>query len=206
MQRNIILGFLVLVVGCVVVYLFFMGDTNRITNYPPKNTTIVAFGDSLVFGQGATEGNDFVTRLGEMLGRDIINFGVSGNTTAQGLARLDDVLEEDPGIVIVLLGGNDFLRRIPLETTRNNLTTILEGLRANGSVVMLLGVRGNLLGDSAHTMYEELSKTYGTVYVPDVLDGLLLKPEFMSDGIHPNDAGYKLIAERLAHIFEEYDL
>lgn len=206
MGKNSILGLLLVLMSCGVWYLFSMRDTSHISNYPPKNETIVAFGDSLVFGQGATTGADFVSRLGAILGRDIINLGVSGDTTERGLSRLEEVLEKDPGTVIVLLGGNDFLRRIPLETTRSNLATIIEALKANGSVVVLLGVRGNLLGDSADAMYEELSKTYGTVYVPDVLDGLLLKPELMSDGIHPNDAGYKHIAERLARVFEEYNL
>ncbi len=187
-------------------YLFFRSDTNRVTNYPPKNATIVAFGDSLVSGYGATPGNDFVSILSRTIKRDIMNQGVSGNTTADGLLRVEEVFEVDPGIVILLLGGNDFLKRVPEPTTRANLSALIEQLTKGGAVVVLLGVRGGVFGDSSEVLFEELSEQYGTIYVPDVLDGLFLKPEFMFDGIHPNDAGYARIAERLRTVFEEYDL
>lgn len=206
MNKRVIFGLLVFLACILGVYLLIATDTDRITNYPPKNKTIVAFGDSLVFGYGATKGNDFVSKLGTLLNREIINHGVSGDTTADGLVRLEDVMEEDPGLVIVLLGGNDFLRRLPLETTRSNLATIIEKLSSHGAVVVLLGVRGGIFNTASDEMYSELSEEYGTIYISDVLDGILLKPERMFDGIHPNDVGYALIAERLATIFQEYDL
>lgn len=185
---------------------YFFSSQGDITNYPPKNQTIVAFGDSLVFGQGATEGKDFVTLLSAKLGRVIINLGVSGNTTADGLLRAHEVLEEDPGVVILLLGGNDYLRKIPEAETRQNLGMLIETFQRNGSVVVLLGVRGGILQDGRGGMYEDLSKKYGTVYVSDVLDGVFLKPELMSDGIHPNDKGYAIIAERLFEVFKDEEL
>ena len=97
------LGFAILVLAPIAYFLFRDGS---ITNYPPKNQTIVAFGDSLVEGVGATPGNDFVSLVERTLRVDIINKGKSGDTTAHGLARIDEVLVEDPGIVILLLGGN----------------------------------------------------------------------------------------------------
>jgi len=204
MQKQVLIG-----LGIIVAILgtwFFLFDGGVITNYPPKNEKIVAFGDSLVFGVGATEGNDFVSVLERSIGRDIINLGVSGDTTEDGLDRLREVLEEDPGTVLLLLGGNDYLRRIPKEKTRENLETLIEAFISNGSVVVLLGVRGGILIDGREEIYKELSKEYKTVYVEDVLSGIFLNPELMFDSIHPNDVGYAIIAERLVRVFTENEL
>jgi lysophospholipase L1-like esterase len=186
---------------------YFMNHTKRaITNYPPKNQIIVAFGDSLVAGQGATPGNDFISELTRKLGRPIINLGVPGNTTADGVARIGDAEKQNPGIVLLLLGGNDSLRRIDVETTRSNLATLITRFQSKGAVVVLLGVRGGLIRDGREGMYKELANEYGTIYVPDILDGIFLKPELMYDAIHPNDAGYAIIADRLYGVFKEYGL
>ena len=188
-------------VGGVVIFLaglYFFWPEAAITNYPSDGTTVVAFGDSLVEGVGATEGNDFVSLVSQEIGEPIINLGVSGNTTELGLARLDEVLAKNPKIVILLLGGNDFIRRIPRATTESNLKVMIERIQAQGAIVLLLGVRGGILRDGFDAMYEDLSETYSTAYVPDVLDGLFGDSTLMADGIHPNDAGYKIIAERVA--------
>lgn len=199
------ISLVVFVVGCVLVFLFWRGeDTPR--NYPPKNDRIVAFGDSLIVGYGATAGNDFVAVLGKKLGRNIVNMGVNGNTTADGLKRLDEVREQDPGVVLVLLGGNDTLRRVSQTETEANLDTIIRTLSDDGAIVVLLGVRGGIIGSERAEMYERLYQKYETLYVEDVLDGIILKPELMFDNIHPNDAGYARIAERVFQVFQEHSL
>lgn len=174
---------------------FFSND--EITNYPPKNHTIVAFGDSLVEGVGATSGNDFPSLVGGLAGVPIINEGKSGDTTEAGLLRIQTVLDKEPGIVILLLGGNDVLRRIPKEQTFKNLSSIIEQLQGHGAVVILLGVKGGLLGDGYEEDYLKLSEKYHTLYVSNVLSGLITRPEYMYDSIHPNDKGYAIIAERV---------
>ncbi len=180
---------------------FFYSGSAPITNYPSEGITVVAFGDSLVEGVGATQRGGFVTLLSQKLraekGSDIINLGKAGDTTESALARIDTVIATDPKIVLVLLGGNDYLRRVPQETTRKNLATIIEKIQSRGAVVVLLGVRGGILKDNFSDMYESLSEEYGTAYVSDVLDGLMGKKGFMSDQIHPSDAGYARIAERV---------
>ena len=177
---------------------FFKDDSlNYVTNYPPEGNTIVAFGDSLVLGIGATEGNDFVSVLSRNIGLPIENLGVGGNTTDQGLDRIDDVLERDPDIVLLLLGGNDYLRKIPREMTLANLESMIVKLHEGGSIVVLLGVRGGVLRDNLKKDFENLAKEHNTAYVPNVLEGLIGKPEFMSDTIHPNDKGYALIAAKI---------
>ncbi len=177
---------------------YFLFKSPNIKNYPPKNSTIVAFGDSLVLGVGSTESNDFVSLLSKKTGRPIVNLGVSGNTTAQGLERIDEVISKDPGTVIVVLGGNDYLRKLPQEETFNNLRKIITTLQSKGIMVVLLGVRGGLLVDKFNSDFKSLAKETGVVFVPNVLDGLIGDSRYMtSDGIHPNDLGYQKIAEKV---------
>ncbi len=185
---------------------FFAFPRHTITNHPPKNSTIIAFGDSLIEGYGAGVGQDLVSELSRKIGRPIENFGVSGNTSADGLIRIEKALEKNPGTVLLLLGGNDTLRRVPEEITRDNMAQIITLFQERGAVVVLLGVRGGIIGNRRANMYEELSKEYATIYLPDVLNGVLLKPELMYDGIHPNEKGYAVIAERIEKLFSEYNL
>jgi lysophospholipase L1-like esterase len=180
------------------IYFFFFKDKKiDIKNYPSSGTEIIAFGDSLVEGVGSTPNKDFVSILSQKIGKNIINLGVSGDTTEDGLKRISEIEKYNPKIVILLLGGNDALRRIPKEKTFNNLGLIIQNIQSKGSVVLLLGVKGTLLGDRYKSEFEKISKKYKTAYVPNVLDDLFGNPKFMSDGIHPNDAGYKIIAEKI---------
>ncbi|MES3030858.1 MAG: GDSL-type esterase/lipase family protein [Patescibacteria group bacterium] len=183
---------------------FFLHSNQDIINYPPKNNTVVAFGDSLVKGVGATEGNDFITLLSDKINTPILNLGVSGETSLQGLSRVDSVIAENPGTVILLFGGNDYLRKVPQAETFVNLREIIMKLQSSGAMIVLLGVRGGLLNDRFDTDFERLAKEMKTLYVPDVLDGLITHQEFMSDTIHPNDAGYARIAEKVYEVMEDY--
>jgi acyl-CoA thioesterase I len=184
-------------------YLFSKDNNVVIVNYPPKNEVIVAFGDSLVEGVGASPQDNFVALLSKELGKPIINLGKSGDTTKSALARLDEIKKHDPGIVMVLLGGNDALRRVPKTETKENLSAIIEELQNAGAIVILLGVQSGIFGDSYDEMFEELSRKSGTAYVSNVLQGLIGKPEFMYDTIHPNGKGYARIAERVLPVIKE---
>lgn len=179
------------------------GGKADIANYPPKEGPIVAFGDSLVEGVGATRGGDLASVLSNMIGEPIENLGVSGNTTEDALARIDEVLELEPRITILLLGGNDFLRKIPREETFANLRRIVGELQRSGSIVLILGVRSNALVDNAAELYEDLADETGSAYVPDVLKGLFADSRYMSDAIHPNTQGYARIAERVYPVLKD---
>lgn len=167
------------------------------TNYPPRDGPIVAFGDSLVAGVGVSEDKNFVSLVSARLGEDIINLGVSGNTTADALARIDEVVALHPRIVLVLLGGNDYLRRIPTAQTFRNLSDIVDRLQQDGALVVLLGVRGGLLADNFAPEFKKLAQQKHTPLIPNVLDGLIGHEERMFDNIHPNEAGHAIIAERV---------
>jgi acyl-CoA thioesterase I len=165
---------------------------------PTSGRTIIAFGDSLVEGRGATPGRDFVSLLARRLGTRIVNAGRSGDTTAAALARLDsDVIARDPKVVIVLLGGNDYLRQVPTEQTFANLEKIVDRIRRRGAAVILVGVSVGLLSDPYASEYTAVARRHAAGFVPDILDGILGNNDLMSDSIHPNDRGYAIMAERL---------
>ncbi len=176
---------------------FLFGSEDTFVNYPPHEGPIVAFGDSLVKGVGAPEGQDFVSLLSVKIGEPVINLGVPGDTTADGLVRLGEVTDLEPRIVIVLLGGNDYLKKIPKAETFTNLKSIVTTLQSDGILVVLLGIRGGLLNDRFEEDFEQLAEETGSVYVPNVLDGIFGKSALMSDTVHPNSEGYKIIGDKV---------
>lgn len=197
-----ILGVLLL---CGLAYFLFQNET-QIINYPPKEGPVVAFGDSLIRGVGSQETEGFVLTLSSKIGEPIINMGIPGNTTADGLARVDAVLENSPRIVLVLLGGNDRLRQIPTEQTLANMRLIISKIQESGAIVVVLGVRGNLLSGRFDEELENIADEMGAVFVPNVLDGIFGNEQLMFDTIHPNREGYALIAEKVYGILEEAGL
>lgn len=190
------------------IFFFSTGGKAEITNFPPKKGNVIAFGDSLVSGVGSEYKKNFVSLLSEKLNTPIINKGVIGDTTRSALIRLEkDVLNEDPSIVFILLGGNDFLRQYDSDETFKNLEIIINRIQEKGAIVVLLGVQNSIIRNKAGKRYKKLSKEYGTVYVPNVLDGLIGHSEYMSDAIHPNDIGYKIISEKIyPHIIDLFSM
>lgn len=174
------------------------GKTADYANFPPPaRGHWVAFGDSLTAGVGASEGQDYPTLLGQRLGLKIHNLGVSGNTTADGLARLDEALQAAPRVVLLCLGGNDSLRSVPGEQTFANLAAMIDRCHQSGTFVVLLGVRSAGLTDKHAKRFAQLAKDKRVLLVPNILDGILFDPRLMADPIHPNDQGYAKIVERL---------
>lgn len=176
-------------------------DTPVVKNAPSKpkeQLRIIAVGDSLVAGYGATAGHNFVSLLSRRIGIPITNHGVSGDTSGQVLERIGEALEGKPDVVILLVGGNDALQKIPKEKTFQNIATIIEAAQGEGSAVVLIGVQGGIIGDKYQDQFDELAEKYQTAYVPDILDGLIGDSRYMSDYIHPNDKGYEKIAEKIA--------
>lgn len=195
MLRNILL--LILVIAIAGVVYVFVRRPPDIRNYPPKDGPIVAFGDSLIYGTGSTVQGGFVAMLSNLTKEPIENYGVPGDTTRQGLDRLNEVLRRNPRLAIVLLGGNDFLDHVDKATTFANLRKIVTDLQANGAVVIILGIRGGVINDPFADSFAALAKETRSAYVPNVLAGLLGEDKLMSDPIHPNDEGYKLIAKKV---------
>jgi acyl-CoA thioesterase-1 len=167
---------------------------------------IVAFGDSLTAGFGAEPGKsfpDFLQKDLDAAGLEwhVVNAGVSGNTTTDGLARLDAILAYKPRVTIVEFGGNDGLRGLPIETTRANLEQIVQMLQGAGSRVVLAGMTlppnyGPDYIQSFEGIYRDLAVKYKVTRIPFLLDGVAIHPELMQqDGIHPTAQGNEIVAK-----------
>ena len=199
-SRRAIVG----VVGALLVAFWFLLDRSPRAAKPTAGATVVAFGDSLVEGRGATPGHDFVSLLAQRLSVPIVNAGRSGDTATAALSRLDaSVLSRNPRVVIVLLGGNDFLRRVPEPETFRSLATIVERIRQRGAAVVLVGVSVGLITDPYASEYEALARRTSSGLVPDILDDIIGHADRMSDSIHPNDQGYEMIADRIEPVVRD---
>lgn len=173
-----------------------------VPNLDSPGKTIVVLGDSIAYGVGSLSGEAYPDLLAARLGtEEVVNAGVSGNTAADGLARIDEVLAEDPWLVIVELGGNDFLRRVPPEQTEQTLRQILDRLIA-ARVVPVLVELDVPFGGRYLEIYERLGDEYQVPVVEDTLGEILRDPSLKSDTIHPNAAGQKVLAEAVLEEIE----
>lgn len=182
---------------------------------PEAARPLVAFlGDSLTAGLGLEADLAFPAQVGERLaaaGRPIrvLNAGVSGDTSAGGLRRLDWLLKQQPEVVVVGLGANDGLRGVPLEETERNLRAIVERARAAGARVLLLGMQlppnyGPEYAGGFAEIYPRVSQEMGVPLVPFLLEGVGGVPELnLSDGIHPNAEGQERVAGNVLPYLEQ---
>ncbi len=164
---------------------------------------IVAFGDSLTAG---VAGRSYPDDLQDLLDRHglryrVDNQGVSGDTTTDGLARIENVVAEHPVLVLLEFGGNDGLRGIPVDSTRQNLQQMIERLRSAKIPIILLGITlppnyGPDYVKPFTAMFPELAKQYHLTYMPFLLLHVYQHPEMMQpDGIHPSGAGNRIVAQ-----------
>lgn len=169
---------------------------------------LIAFGDSLTAGYGLKAAEAFPVRLEAALkakGYDVTvsNAGVSGDTTAGGLERIEWAVPEGSDAVILELGANDALRGLPVDRAKANLDAILTRLKERRIPVLLTGMRAprNLGDDYANrfdAMFRELAEKHGTLFYPFFLTGIALDPKLnLADGMHPNPAGVDVIVERI---------
>jgi acyl-CoA thioesterase-1 len=179
----------------------------------PAGSTVLALGDSITFGTGAPREASYPAVLAGLTGWNVVNAGVPGDTSAGALARLPDLLQEHrPQLVLVSIGGNDFLRRVPPADTRANIRGICEQALGAGAQVVLVGVpEANAMAAIAraladHAMYEEVA---GELKLPVYAGGwaaVLNDPALRSDPIHANAQGYGRFAEGLAGFLREVGL
>ncbi len=180
---------LLLVSGC--------GQKIRLTPLP-ADAVVLAFGDSLTYGTGASESESYPAQLEKLTGRRVVREGVPGEVSAAGLQRLPAVLDEyRPRLLLLCHGGNDFLRRLPKAETAANLRAMIRLAQSRGIEVLLIGTPefGFLL--TPPDFYAEIAKEYRLPYESGVLSKILRDSSLKSDQIHPNAAGYRLMAERV---------
>lgn len=173
--------------------------------------TIVAFGDSLTAGYNLPADDAFPVQLEERFLQDgstgvkIINQGISGDTTKDGIARLQLALEAKPDIVILELGANDILRGLPADKARENLSDIITQLQHQNVTVILTGLEISSVFSFVKkeiggydTLFVELGKDYGVVVYKDFLKGVRGKKDLnLADGLHPNAQGVAVIVDNI---------
>lgn len=193
-------GLVVLALLILVVWFFNRGYTPI---KPTAGSNIIFYGDSLVFGVGATSGKSLPELLSQKINMPVINAGKSGDTTEAALLRLKtDVLEKDPKLVIIILGGNDFLRRIPKTQTLENINSIIAQIQNKGAGVVLAGFNATIFG-SYNSDYKKIAEEKRTGFVENIFSGILGKKDLMSDTIHPNDLGYAKMVEKIEPVVLE---
>lgn len=178
----------------------------------PSGATVLALGDSLTSGVGASADTAYPAVLQRMTGWKVINGGISGDTSAQALKRLPELLQKhQPALVIVSIGGNDFLRRQSASATRANVYKICADAKAGGAQVLLvaipeLTILATLGQLSDHAMYEDIAKELGIPLHRKGWSGVLADARLRSDNIHANAAGYELFTQGLVDTLKDTGL
>ncbi|MDR1353532.1 MAG: GDSL-type esterase/lipase family protein [Treponema sp.] len=224
MKKSII--FIAVILGLAIGF-SFTGCDNGVIN-SSQDTTLVCLGNSLTAGYGATapwtddKSNSYPAYLQDKINIPVVNAGVSGNTTSQGLSRINrDVLSKNPRIVIIELGANDLFQRIPITDIRDNLQNIINKLNNGNRKIYLakfytdkiartmangIGITNYILQTAFITrynnMFNTLSSSNNVVLIEDIWDGVW--GIHMSDSIHPNAAGYKIMANNYFKILQPY--
>ena len=190
--------------------LFLIGCGPKLEQIP-QDKKIVAFGDSLTFGYGTSQDKSYPIQLGKLINREVVNEGINGNTTRDGLNRINKVLtEHQPHTVLVSLGGNDMLRKYSVEETEKNLKEIIDTIQAKNIQVILIAepqpsLMGAMLKLNDADIYEKVAKEMKVPLIEDVFSTYLSKQEYKSDVIHLNEQGYKLVAQDIAKYLEKYE-
>ena len=177
--------------------------------------TVVAFGDSLTEGLGISAGNsypDFLQREFDRRGLQfqVVNEGVSGDTTVKAMNRMNTVLSHNPQWVILALGANDGLRGLPVGEMENNLRQMIQECLENNARVLLTGMRlppnyGPVYIGAFEAVFPKLAKELDIAFIPFLLENVAAQRELnMPDGIHPNPKGNAIIASQVADAFESY--
>jgi acyl-CoA thioesterase I len=164
---------------------------------------ILAFGDSLTDGYGADPGKGYPAQLARLIGRRVVESGVNGETTAEGLARLPGALDRvAPDLLLLCLGGNDLVQRLDPARIEANLARMIELAQERGIAVVLVGVPTLTLVTSLHgaELYERLAQRYGVPLENEVFASVLSDRTLLSDRIHPNARGYERIAQAIADL------
>lgn len=168
------------------------------------DATVLAFGDSLTAGNGAGEAESYPEVLSVLTGLKVINAGVSGEVSESGLRRLPELLDrERPSLLILCHGGNDLLGHTDHQLIADNLRNMIRLAMDRGIPVLLIAVPSPDLSLKPPPLYESLAKEFNIPIEAKALSHILAKGSHKSDYIHPNAAGYRLLAEALADLLKK---
>lgn len=188
-----------------IIFLLFSCGRNTPTLSPlSDDAVIVAFGDSLTYGIGAESNQSYPAILSGLIQHDIINSGVSGERTAEGLERLSAVLEEyKPNLLILCHGGNDFLQKKEDELAVRNISAMIQMVHASGAEVLLIGVPKPTIFLPVPSFYAEIAQKMNIPYEGKIMSDVLSQKKLKHDMVHPNAQGYQKIATAIATLLRQ---
>lgn len=161
-----------------------------------RDATILAFGDSITYGYGVMQKDSYPAQLQKKTGLHVINAGISGEESSEGLSRLPKLLKEKPDLVILCHGGNDILRKRSDEKLKTNLIEMINLIKESGAKVLLVGVPNfGMLGVKTHPLYSEVADETEVFFEEDVLSLVEADNRLKIDTIHPNKKGYEIMID-----------
>ena len=163
---------------------------------PKLNQTIVCFGDSLTQGTGSTNGKTYPYFLQKLTNLTVVNAGVHGDISQQGLERVDEIFQFKPFMVLVEFGANDFFKKIPIARTKKNIETIIDKIQKTGAIAVIVSTEDNQLPD-LHKILVEISKNKQAPFISGILNEIWTDRSLFADDLHPNSVGYKIVAEKV---------
>ena len=167
------------------------------------DATILAFGDSLTYGTGTSRDNAYPAVLQRLINHKVINAGIPGEISKNGLARLPTLIaEHHPRLIIICHGANDILRKLDLTKTRNNIQQMIDIGRKNNSEVVLVAVPQFSLFLSPEPMYQALAEENKVPVTKNILSEIIGNNALKSDHVHPNTQGYQLLAQDIAALLK----
>jgi lysophospholipase L1-like esterase len=169
-----------------------------------RNAVVLAFGDSLTFGTGAGKGESYPAALERSTGLKVVNAGVPGETSAEGLERLPGALEEvQPKLLILCHGGNDFLRKMDDGGVASNVRAMIRLAKEKGIAVVLLATPKPGIPPSVPALYAEIAAGEGIAFEEAAMKEVLFNSSLKSDPIHPNGKGYAQIAAAIEKLLKK---
>lgn len=174
---------------------------------PLNGDSIITLGDSLANGFGVSENDSFAIQIPRILGKSAIKLGIDGEVSAGLMARISSELDgKNPAVVIISIGGNDFLRKLDKSVAQRNIETIVRKAKAKTSCVVLLGVPDGILGGlvgGVSSVYYDIAKAEGVLLEKDAMPQILKQHSLKVDEIHPNKDGHTIIAQNIAELIKK---
>ena len=194
----------IVITGVLLLFLSACGEEQPQLSRLPADAVILAFGDSLTHGNGAKANESYPAVLEQLTGRKVINAGISGEQSEPGLKRLPGLLERhNPQLMILCHGGNDMLRKKSMSAMESNLRNMITLAQDRNIPVVLIGVPKPGLFLSSFEAYEKIAESMGVIFIEDLIPDVLGDNNLKSDTVHPNKAGYKVMAETIYSVLQE---
>lgn len=189
-------------IGVALLFLFACGSSHELQRLD-KNSRILSFGDSLTYGVGADTGQSYPAVLQMLIDRQVINAGVPGELSAQGLLRLPKLLDKyQPSLLILCHGANDILRRKNMDSMAENITAMIDMAQDRGIEVVLLGVPRFGLFFSSAEEYKMVAIKTNVLFIEDLLPNIISVRALKADAVHPNKEGYRQMAGQIYAVLQ----